>query len=80
MPSEQHIMAGLASGNTLEMTYRNWKGVASTRRINPISLRFGTTEWHPTPGWLLLAVDIDKNAEREFALADCDFLSMRQDG
>jgi hypothetical protein len=59
----------------LEMTYRNWKGKVSQRRISPVSIRIGTTEWHPEPGALLLAKDMDKNEMREFALKDCDFLS-----
>lgn len=63
------------SGETLRMNYKNWKGKTARREIRPVSLRFGTTDWHPTPGWLLLAWDVDKAAVREFALADCDFLS-----
>ena len=63
------------SGETLYMTYKNWKGKTARREIRPVSLRFGTTDWHLVPGWLLLAWDVDKAAVREFALADCDFLS-----
>ena len=32
-------------------------------------LRFGSTQWHPEPQWLLQAWDVDKDAERDFALA-----------
>jgi len=64
-------------GAPCEITYRNWRGVIAQRRIVPISFRFGTTEWHPEPGWLMRAWDVDKGAEREFALKDCDFLSGR---
>ena len=57
-------------GAPLELPYRNWRGEISTRKIQPIRLDFGATEWHPEPQWLLVATDIEKNAERSFALKD----------
>ena len=53
--------------------YTNWRGETALRRAIPISIRHASTEWHPEKQWLLLAYDIDKQAEREFALADCSF-------
>ncbi|MDR6952331.1 hypothetical protein J2X65_001686 [Ancylobacter sp. 3268] len=53
----------------LTFTYRNWRGETDTRRALPLGIRFGSTEWHPEPEWLLRAFDIDRQAEREFALA-----------
>ena len=50
--------------------YRNYKGEEGYRRVIPISLRFGKTEWHPEDQWLLLGFDTEKKVEREFALAD----------
>lgn len=52
------------------VTYTNWRGETSTRRIIPKSVRYGSTEWHPEPQWLLLAWDDDKKTDREFALKD----------
>ena len=57
-------------GDPLELPYKNWRGETSTRKIQPIRLEFGATEWHPEPQWLLVAIDIEKNAERSFALKD----------
>lgn len=54
----------------ITVTYTNWKGITATRRIRPHSLRFGSTEWHPEPQWLMKAEDIEKNELREFALKD----------
>lgn len=54
----------------LVFTYRNWRGEVSTRRVQPIAVRFGSTEWHPEAQWLLQAIDIDKGEEREFAMKD----------
>jgi hypothetical protein len=50
--------------------YQNYEGKEGYRRAVPISMRFGTSEWHKKPQWLLLAFDEDKKANREFAVAD----------
>lgn len=50
--------------------YTNWKGQTQTRRIEPIKIFFGTTEYHPDPQWLLKCFDVDKNAERTFSMKD----------
>ncbi len=60
----------------LRFLYVNWKGEAGLRRATPISIRFGTSDWHPEPGTLMLAYDHDKTDFREFALKDCDFLNL----
>jgi hypothetical protein len=52
------------------VTYTNYRGETSIRKIIPKSVRWGHNEWHKTDQWLLLALDIDKNADREFALRD----------
>lgn len=54
----------------MTLTYTNWRGETSLRRLRPIGIWFGATEWHPEPQWLLKAWDEDKGAERDFALAD----------
>jgi hypothetical protein len=59
--------------SAVQMTYKNWRGEVAVRNIIPISVRYGNTEWHPEMGWLMLAFDVDKQAEREFALKDADF-------
>ncbi|MFZ4100006.1 MAG: WYL domain-containing protein [Chlamydiia bacterium] len=50
--------------------YTNWRGERALRRIQPQSIQFGTTEWHPKPQWLLVAWDLDREALREFSLSD----------
>jgi hypothetical protein len=51
--------------------YTNYRGETSERRLTPKGLRYGASEWHREPQWLLTAYDWDKEADREFAL--CDF-------
>ena len=54
----------------LRIEYTNWRGEASVRTIVPLNIWFGSTEWHPVEQWLMRAVDIEKDAERDFALTD----------
>ena len=52
------------------IVYTNYKGVTGTRKIVPIEILFGHTDWHKEDQWLLRAFDIQKNAERTFAVKD----------
>ena len=52
--------------------YTNWKGVRAERTIKPMQLWFGKTEFHPTEQWLLMAVDVEKDEQRNFAMADIE--------
>lgn len=57
--------------------YTNWRGATRTRRAFPDVVRWGSTEWHPRPQWLMGAWDVEKGAYREFAL--CDMKNIRED-
>ena len=50
--------------------YTNWEGKTAVRRVRPIEIWYGKTEWHPKSQWLLRAMDLDKNEERNFAVKD----------
>ena len=52
------------------IVYTNYKGVTGIRHIIPISITFGHNEWHKEDQWLLIAFDLDKEAERTFAMKD----------
>jgi len=54
----------------VKVSYTNYRGETEVRNIRPESMRFGTSEWHTEPQWLLRALDVDKNQYREFALKD----------
>lgn len=54
------------------LTYTNYRGETSLRNLHPVRMWWGGTEWHPEPQLLLTAFDHDKNAYRDFAVADFD--------
>jgi len=54
----------------VKIVYTNYRGETAERLIRPISISFGSSPWHPEPQWLMKAVDLEKNAERSFAIKD----------
>ncbi len=54
------------------IVYTNYRGETAERQIVPQKLWFGSTEYHPEKQWLLDAFDVDKNAERTFAVKDIE--------
>lgn len=62
----------------IKVVYRNYRGEVATRTLSPEYVWYGTTDWHPKEGYLLHAYDHEKQAYRDFALADCDFVSANQ--
>lgn len=55
-----------------EILYINWRNEKAWRTIIPIEIWFGSTEWHKEKQWLLKAWDIEKDAERDFAIKDIE--------
>lgn len=49
--------------------YRNHEGKVAVRRVRPIRVFFGSTAWHPEPGRLLEAFDLDKQETLDFAVS-----------
>ncbi|MFO0781909.1 MAG: hypothetical protein U0524_03410 [Candidatus Saccharimonadales bacterium] len=58
------------NSKAITITYTNYRGETAERKIIPIEVWFGKTEWHPEEQWFLKAHDIEKDAERDFALTD----------
>ena len=55
---------------SLRFVYKNYKGIVSTRNVIPEGVYYGTTEWHKQNQWLMTAFDLDKKADRTFAITD----------
>lgn len=54
----------------LVFEYVNWQGEKGVRHVRPIKIWYGHTEFHKEDQWLLKATDLDKKAERDFAVKD----------
>lgn len=52
----------------VEIDYTNHRGERSTRRVRPFKLTWGLSPWHPGKQWILLAHDLEKKSDREFAM------------
>ncbi len=55
----------------VEVVYENHRGEVGNRRITPLHVWFGTTQWEAdrTPQWLLHVYCHDRKAYRDFAMA-----------
>lgn len=62
----------------IEFTYKNYRGEVADRKVVPIKIYFGSTDYHKESQWLLKALDLDKNDERDFALLD--IISFKSNG
>lgn len=62
----------------IEFTYKNYRNEISERKVIPIRIYFGATDYHKEPQWILKALDLDKNQERDFALLD--IISFKSNG
>jgi len=73
----QNFLMALRDPVTIECEYCNWRGETSTRRFQPIRFWYGSTDWHPTPGLMLTALDLEKAAERDYCVADFNTATLR---
>lgn len=53
----------------VKINYTNYRGETADRIILPRRMYFGWTEWHPTPQWLLTALDLERDVIRDFAMS-----------
>jgi predicted DNA-binding transcriptional regulator YafY len=54
----------------ITFVYKNYRGEIGVRTVIPQKIWFGSTEYHDVSQWLLTAFDVEKNADRDFALTD----------
>ncbi len=60
----------MTMNRAVKVIYTNWRGETAERSIIPVSISWGTTEWHPQEQWLLKVWDIERQAYRDYALKD----------
>jgi predicted DNA-binding transcriptional regulator YafY len=58
------------SKESVAILYTNHLGETSVRRIVPKRIWFGKSDWHPKDQWILDAFDLEKGADRGFAMKD----------
>ena len=54
----------------VKILYTNYRGETKIRKIVPKEIVFISNEWHKEKQWCLIALDLDKQAERTFACKD----------
>lgn len=65
------ILKGKSTENlTIKVLYKNWRGEEGVRKIIPLQIYFGSTEFHPTEQWLLKVWDCEKDDYRIYAFMD----------
>ena len=62
--------ASVAEAQVIMVEYTNYRDETAIRRIIPKRLLFQATKWHPRPQWIMEAYDLDRKADRSFALQD----------
>ena len=54
----------------IEFDYTNYKGEQGHRRALVQNFKYGSTEYHKEPQWLMRCFDLDKQDFRDFAMRD----------
>jgi hypothetical protein len=60
----------LREGDRMQFEYVNHRGERALRTARVIGWRWGATEWHPVPQWLMAALDDARGEIRHFACRD----------
>ena len=69
VPFDPAPKGGPLSGGSSVVCYRNRRGEVSIRKVKLICLWFGSSQWYPDDQWFLKVWDLEKDAERDFALS-----------
>lgn len=54
----------------LKFYYKNYRGEQGVRSVQDPKWRYGSTEYHPTPQWLIDGFDLEKQDFRSYAAKD----------
>lgn len=68
MTHTTELICLLPLDHVAHVTYRNHRGETAVRKIAPLAIHYGSTEYHPEPQHLLAVIDLDKRNVRMFAL------------
>lgn len=57
-------------GIPIKVKYKNWQENISIRTIIPQSIYYGHTDFHKNDQWLMDVWDVEKDAQRTYAMLD----------
>lgn len=58
----------------LRFIYTNWRGERAEHVALPQHVAWGATEYHPDPQWIMTAFDVERGAQRQFAMKDMEVI------
>lgn len=73
-----NLLIAMKAPVEIQIDYINWRGEETVRRLRVGRFWHGSTEWHPEPGLMLKAFDLDKNADRDFRVTDFNLSTLRK--
>lgn len=62
-------MDEIVIGRPYTMIYKNYRGETEERQVMPQSFWWGTTQYHPEPGFMMRAYCTSRAADRDFAVS-----------
>ena len=54
----------------IKVKYKNYQNIISIRTIIPQQIHYGSTDFHKENQWLLDVWDVEKDAQRTYAMMD----------
>lgn len=71
MPDPESVLSTPPAPAPAELVilYRDYRGEIARYRVRPRGLFYAASAWHPEPQYHLRALDLDRDADRDFALA-----------
>ncbi len=58
------------ASKAIPVRYKNWKGEVAVRNIIPLSVFYGSNDFHKDVQWLMKVWDMEKQDYRTYALKD----------
>ena len=70
MPTRVEKMQTQPVDIPIKVKYKNYQGEIGIRNIIPQNVYYGSTEFHKTDQWLMDVWDVEKDAQRTYAMLD----------
>jgi hypothetical protein len=64
------VLSEIKEGTVMQFRYKNYRGKMGIRNVLVKGFFYGETAYHPMPQFFLSGFDLDKEANREFAVND----------